>query len=64
MSSSRAFNRSNRLNAKRRRQALRSVLPGLQDDSRRLEKSIDKSQELLHKATQREVLIDLIESQN
>ena len=61
MSRSRAFNRSSRLNAKRRRKALRSVLPGLQVDSSKVEDPIDQSQELIQKLTHREALSELID---
>ena len=61
MSRSRAFNRSTRFNAKRRRKTLRSVLPGFQDDLRKLEHPIDHSQELIQKVTHREAMTELIE---
>ena len=61
MSRSRAFNRSSRLNAKRRRRALRSVVPGLQDDFRKYQNPIDHSQELIQKVTHREALTELID---
>ena len=63
MSRSRAVNRSNRFNAKRRRRTLRSGIPGLQDDSRRVEKTIDHSQDLLRKAAEKETLADLMDPQ-
>ena len=62
MSRSRAFNRSSRLNAKRRRKALRSVLPGLEDDFSKNNNPIDHSQELIQKVSHREALTDLIDS--
>ncbi len=52
----RALNRSNRLNAKRRRRTLRSVLPSLQDSSR-----VDNSQVMLRKTTLKEASFDLID---
>ena len=61
MSRSRAFNRSTRFNAKRRRKTLRSVLPGSKDDLRKLEHPIDHSQELIQKVTHREAMTELIE---
>jgi len=62
MSRSRAFNRSGRLNAKRRRKALRSVLPGLEDDCSKNQSNIDHSQGLIQKVIHRETLADLIDS--
>ncbi len=61
MTRSRSFNRSNRLNAKRRRSALRSLIPNLQDDSRKLPKPIDHSQNLIIRATDKEALVDLMD---
>ena len=63
MSRSRAFNRSSRFNAKRRRRNLREVIPFLQEDSKGVGKPFDHSQELIEKTTQREVLADLLDSQ-
>ncbi len=61
MSRSRAFNRSTRFNAKRRRRTLRSALPGLQDVSRKDQEPIDHSQALIQKVTHREALAELID---
>ena len=61
MSRSRAFNRSSRFNAKKRRKSLRSVLPGLQNDSLKGQEPIDHSQELIQKLTHREALSELID---
>ncbi len=63
MSRSRAFNRSSRLTAKRRRRVLRSVVPGFEGDSRKVDKPIDHSQDLLQKANEKEALAELIEPQ-
>jgi len=62
MSRSRSLNRLNRLNAKRRRQSLRSALPGLNDNSFEVEKRIDQSQDLLLKVIENEILRDLMEN--
>ena len=40
MTRSRSFNRSNRLNAKRRRRALRSAVPSLKDSFSGIEKAV------------------------
>ena len=62
MSRSRAINRSNRLNAKKRRRTFRSVMPSLQDDLRKGEEPNDQSKDLIQKITEREVLFDLMEN--
>ena len=59
MSRSRAFNRTNRLNAKKRRKSLRSAIPCLQEGSLKDKNSIDNSKELLKQASAREILRDL-----
>ncbi len=61
MSRSRAFNRTNRFNAKRKRKSLRSEVPCLQEGSNKDKKNIDNSKELLKQASNREILMDLIE---
>ena len=61
MSRSRAFNRSSRFNAKKRRMVLRSGVPGLQDNSRKVEELIDHSQELIQKVSAREAISELME---
>ncbi len=61
MSRSRAVNRSNRFIAKRRRRALRSVVPGLREDLSQEIKSIDHSEQLQKKLSDKEVLLELLE---
>ena len=56
MSRSRAFNRTSRFIAKRRRRTLRAELPGSKDVSRKVDQLVDHSQELIRKATEREAL--------
>ena len=58
MSRSRAFNRSHRITAKKRRMALRSCVHGLKEESR---KSFDHTQALRDKASHKDILVDLIE---
>ena len=62
MTRSRAFNRFNRLNAKRRRHTLRSEVPGLQYHYEVVAKKIDYSQELLKKVSESEVLAELMDT--
>ena len=61
MSRSRAFNRSSRFNAKKRRRALRSCVPALQDDPSKFEQPINHSQELIQKVSGREAMAELNE---
>ena len=63
MSRSRAFNRTSRFIAKRRRRILRAELPGSKDVSRKVDQLVDHSQELIRKATEREALEELTEPQ-
>ena len=61
MPRSRSLNRLNRLNAKRRRRSLRSAVPGLDDNSFGIEKTIDHSKDLLLKSIENEIVQDLME---
>ncbi len=62
MSRSRALNRSSRLNAKKRRRSLRSAIPSLQDgSSKKIESTSGHAQQLLQKAFQKELQVDLLE---
>ena len=61
MSHSRSLNRLNRFNAKRRRRSLRSAIPGLDDNSFGIEKTIDQSQDLFLKSIENEIVQDLME---
>ena len=63
MSRSRAFNRSSRFNAKKKRSSLRSELPGLKDSSRKVAQPVDRLEGLVEKTTEREALAELIEAQ-
>ena len=62
MSRSRAFNRSNRITAKRRRVALRQSVPGLKEPIHGSQNDIDHSHDLKEKAKAKVDLIDLNET--
>ncbi len=62
MTRSRALNRSNRITAKRRRRALKTALPGMQDDFCKTDQAFDHAKHLLEKASQKDVFLELIET--
>ncbi len=63
MSRSRASNRFNRFAAKKRREALRSSVPGLSEGSHKQLSPISDAHKLLDNALCKELLIDLMEPQ-
>ncbi len=63
MSRSRALNRFNRINAKRRRIALRADLSSFKEDSSEDAGIYDHADSLLQKALDNESLTELLESQ-
>ncbi|HGY5534811.1 MAG TPA: hypothetical protein ACN46U_04615 [Prochlorococcus sp.] len=61
MTRSRAFNRSHRFTAKKRRHALRAAIPDLNLGTNQARKSVDHSQELRQQAWQKDLMLELIE---
>ena len=61
MTRSRAFTRSNRFNAKKRRRTLRTAVPSLSKECKREPELADHSDGLMLEALNKEVMLDLLE---